>query len=107
MGVKVKKGTETHTINAPIIISTAGVYNTFLRLLPESVASKSYFYKIAKEMKPAGAAMSVFLGLVSWSGQLKDFKCRVLKIKFLARKVVKINVLKRKVLLLGSPSYRL
>ena len=77
MGVKVKKGTETHTINAPIIISTAGVYNTFLRLLPESVASKSYFYKIAKEMKPAGAAMSVFLGLVSWLALLREKSQRV------------------------------
>ena len=65
MGVKVKKGSETHAIYAPVVISTAGLYNTFLRLLPESVASKSYFYKIAKELKPAGAAMSVFIGLVS------------------------------------------
>ena len=65
MGVKVAKGSETYSNEAPTIISTAGVYNTFLRLLPESVASKSYFYKIAKEMKPASAAMSVFIGLVS------------------------------------------
>jgi all-trans-retinol 13,14-reductase len=67
MGVKVVKGSETHSIYAPIIISTAGVYNTFLRLLPEAVASKSYFYKIAKDMKPASAAMSIFVGLVNSS----------------------------------------
>jgi len=70
MGVKVEKGTETYTIHAPVIISTAGVYNTFLTLLPESVASKSYFYKIAKEMKPGSAAMSVFVGLVSFVNSL-------------------------------------
>jgi hypothetical protein len=65
MGVKVEKGSDSHVIYAPTIISTAGVYNTFLRLLPEPVASKSYFYEIAKNMRPAGAAMSVFVGLVS------------------------------------------
>jgi hypothetical protein len=33
------------------------------RLLPSSVAKASYYHKIASEMKPACAAMSVFIGL--------------------------------------------
>ena len=31
VGVRVKKGTETHEIKAPMVISDAGVYNTFQR----------------------------------------------------------------------------
>ncbi len=46
MGVKVKKGSETYELQAPIIISTAGVYNTFLKLLPQNVAQKSYYHKV-------------------------------------------------------------
>jgi hypothetical protein len=46
MGVKVEKGTESYEIQAPIIISTAGVYNTFLKLLPHNVAQKSYYHKV-------------------------------------------------------------
>ena len=46
MGVRIEKGSEIHVIHAPIIISTAGLYNTFLKLLPEPVAKNSYFYKV-------------------------------------------------------------
>jgi all-trans-retinol 13,14-reductase len=64
MGVRVSKGSETYDICAPAVISTAGLYNTFLRLLPEAVASKSYYHQIAKEMKPGTAGLSIFVGLV-------------------------------------------
>ena len=47
MGVKIEKGTETYEVQAPIIISTAGVYNTFLKLLPQDVAQKSYYHKVS------------------------------------------------------------
>ena len=46
MGVRIEKGSEIHVIHAPIIISTAGLYNTFLKLLPEPAAKNSYFYKV-------------------------------------------------------------
>ena len=62
MGVKVKKGTETYTIQAPIIISDAGLYNTFEKLLPPQVARKSYYYDICKKLKPAAGCMSIFVG---------------------------------------------
>lgn len=63
VGVNVKKGTETHSYKAPIIISNAGAYNTFQRLLPPEVANYSYFTSLLKEMKPGMTAMSIFVGL--------------------------------------------
>jgi len=62
-GVRVSKGTETHDIYAPLIISSAGLYNTFQKLLPPHLAKKSYYSKICQELKPGVAAMNVFLGL--------------------------------------------
>ncbi len=66
VGVRVKKvgGTgETFDFRAPVIMSNAGVYNTFQRLLPSPVAKGSYFRALADSMEPGLAAMSVFLGL--------------------------------------------
>lgn len=63
IGVRVKKGTETTDIMAPIIISNAGLYNTFRTLLPQETATKSRYLDIANELKPAVGAMNVFLGL--------------------------------------------
>ena len=62
-GVIVKKGSEKYKIEAPMVISSAGLYNTFERLLPPQVAEKSYFLDICKELKPGVAAMNIFLGL--------------------------------------------
>jgi len=61
-GVRVKKGTETTDIFAPMVISSAGVYNTFQSLLPKEISAKSYFTDIAKTMKPGPAAMNIFIG---------------------------------------------
>ena len=63
VGVKVLKGSEVHEIKAPLVISDAGVYNTFGSLLPKEVAQKSYFYDLCQQFKPAPAAFSVFVGL--------------------------------------------
>lgn len=63
MGVLVEKGTETHRIYAPLIVSATGIYNTFQNLLPASVASKSYFYELSRTLKPGVASMNVFVGL--------------------------------------------
>lgn len=62
-GVKVKKGSEVYSIEAPLVISNAGIYNTFQRLLPKQVSDQSYFSQICKDLKPGTAAMNVFLGL--------------------------------------------
>merc|ERR1712055_742728 len=62
-GVRVTKGSETQEIFAPMIISSAGLYNTFERLLPKEVANKSYYSQICKDLKPGIGAMNVFLGL--------------------------------------------
>ena len=39
------------------------MYNTFEKLLPPEIASKSYYTGICKELKPGIGAMNVFLGL--------------------------------------------
>ena len=62
-GVRVQKGEENVDIQAPIVISSAGVYNTFQSLLPKEVSQKSYYSKIASSLKPGYAGLSVFVGL--------------------------------------------
>ena len=62
-GVNVSKGGGTIEILAPMVISSAGLYNTFQRLLPKELAAKSYYTGICKDLKPGVAAMNVFLGL--------------------------------------------
>jgi len=62
-GVRVKKGNETSDIYAPMVVSSAGIYNTFQSLLPKEIAAKSYYTKIAETIKPATGAMNIFLGL--------------------------------------------
>eukprot|EP00088_Acartia_fossae_P016828 TRINITY_DN1947_c1_g1_i1.p1 TRINITY_DN1947_c1_g1~~TRINITY_DN1947_c1_g1_i1.p1 ORF type:complete len:627 (+),score=164.25 TRINITY_DN1947_c1_g1_i1:50-1930(+) len=62
-GVRVVKGSETHDILAPMVISSAGVYNTFQTLLPKELSAKSYYTDIARTLKPGVASMNVFLGL--------------------------------------------
>jgi len=62
-GVKVSKGNETIEILAPMVVSSAGLYNTFRTLLPKEIASKSYYTDICNKLKPGVGAMNVFLGL--------------------------------------------
>ena len=64
-GVRVRKGTTNlvYDLPAPIIVSTAGMYNTFEKLLPKHVASKSYFHGMADKIGPSMAAIYAFIGL--------------------------------------------
>lgn len=62
-GVRVTKGTESIEILAPLVVSSAGLYNTFQKLLPKELAAKSYYTQICKDLKPGVAAMNIFLGL--------------------------------------------
>ena len=63
-GVLVKKGSEQYRLNAPLIISNAGAYNTFRRLLPKEISQKSYYTDLLEnQMKPGMAALSIFVGM--------------------------------------------
>lgn len=70
IGVEVTKGSEKYQISAPIIISNAGAFNTFHRLLPPQISNQSYFSKLLKNRKPGLAAMSIFIGLKASNEQL-------------------------------------
>ena len=70
-GVLVKKGSEEYKIHAPKIISNAGAYNTFQKLLPKEISQKSYFPDLLKNMKPGKAALSVFVGMDASNEELK------------------------------------
>ena len=63
--MRVRKGTTNlvYELNAPIIISTAGMYNTFNKLLPKQVASKSIFYNWADYCQPSFATIQGFIGM--------------------------------------------
>ena len=50
-------------LNAPIIISNAGAYNTFQKLLPREISQKSYYTELLKNMEPGAAALSIFVGM--------------------------------------------
>ena len=63
MGVAVKKGGSVYKVEAPVVISSAGLYNTFQRLLPSRVAEKSYYSALARELKPSTPLISMFVGL--------------------------------------------
>ena len=63
-GVLVQKGENYFKIEAPIVISTAGIYNTFQNLLKPEVAAQSYYSNICEKLKPTGiSSIHVFLGL--------------------------------------------
>ena len=70
-GVKVQKGSGTFEIKAPLVISNAGIGNTFKELLPSRVARDSYFFELASTLKKSCTMMSVFLGLNASSEELK------------------------------------
>lgn len=64
-GVSVRKGSTNlkYNLEAPVIVSTAGMYNTFYKLLPKEVASKSSFYPMPNKIGPSSGAVYAFIGL--------------------------------------------
>ncbi|XP_063613481.1 all-trans-retinol 13,14-reductase-like [Penaeus indicus] len=62
-GVQVKKGKEIYNIQAPVVISAAGLYNTYERLLPLDIASSSRIWPVLQDLEHGPGAMSVFVGL--------------------------------------------
>merc|ERR1711953_797142 len=65
-GVKVAcngKSSPAVEIFAPVVVSSAGLYNTFQSLLPKDLSEKSYYTEISNNFIPGVGAMNVFLGL--------------------------------------------
>ncbi|XP_071803253.1 all-trans-retinol 13,14-reductase-like [Asterias amurensis] len=62
-GVTVHRTSGDVDIHAPLIISSAGVYNTFQKLLPPKVSSDICLEKKHKGAQHGVGAMSVFIGL--------------------------------------------
>ncbi len=71
VGVRAIKGHESLIIRAPVIISDAGLYNTFQNLVPRTMAKRSYYYSMASEAESGCAAMNVYLGLSASNEQLQ------------------------------------
>lgn len=57
------KGSGDVDILAPLVVSNAGFYNTYQKLLPQSVSPINDIIKETKGVKPGLGAMSVYVGL--------------------------------------------
>ena len=71
-GVSVRKGSTNlkYKLEAPVTVSTAGMYNTFYKLLSKDVASKSSLYPWANRIGPSSGAIYAFIGLNASSKEL-------------------------------------
>ncbi|RXG71505.1 putative all-trans-retinol 13,14-reductase [Armadillidium vulgare] len=69
-GVTVRHGKNETDVLAPLIISDAGVFNTFLKLLPPSISSQSRFKKFYKKER-ALTCISLFVGLDASAEELE------------------------------------
>ncbi|PIE42918.1 MAG: FAD-dependent oxidoreductase [Gammaproteobacteria bacterium] len=67
VGVKMADGNE---IRSPVIISNAGVFNTFRYLLPEAVAEKSGYLKKLGQVQPSMAHLGMYIGLKGTAEEL-------------------------------------
>ena len=70
--MRVRKGAtdQTYDIFAPHIISDAGIKNTFRKLLPRPLAQRSYYDKLADQMKSSYGSLSLFIGLTASAKEL-------------------------------------
>ncbi|XP_059812531.1 all-trans-retinol 13,14-reductase-like isoform X2 [Hypanus sabinus] len=62
-GVTVKKGEDEINLFAPIVISDAGVFNTYEELLPREVQSKPAIQALLSSLHHGVGGLSVFVGL--------------------------------------------
>lgn len=60
VGVCMKDGTE---VRAPIVISNAGVFNTFEHLLPKAVSDFTGYSKKLNTVKPSMASLCLYIGI--------------------------------------------
>ncbi|XP_052029925.1 all-trans-retinol 13,14-reductase [Apodemus sylvaticus] len=70
-GVSVKKGQELVNIYCPVVISSAGVFNTYQHLLPESVRSLPDVKKQLAMVRPGLGMLSIFICLKGTKEDLK------------------------------------
>ncbi|KAF5903218.1 putative all-trans-retinol 13,14-reductase, partial [Clarias magur] len=63
IGVSVMKGQEEVHVHAPIVISDAGIFNTYQQLLPKEVQAWPEIQKQISMLKRGEAGLSIFLGL--------------------------------------------
>uniref|UniRef100_A0A3B3ZC23 All-trans-retinol 13,14-reductase n=1 Tax=Periophthalmus magnuspinnatus TaxID=409849 RepID=A0A3B3ZC23_9GOBI len=63
IGVSVMKGQEEVHIHAPMVISDAGIFNTYQKLLPKELQAMPEIQKHLSFMKNGEGGLSVFVGL--------------------------------------------
>ncbi|WP_226703723.1 phytoene desaturase family protein [Microbulbifer elongatus] len=66
-GVRMVDGTE---ITAPAVISNAGVFNTFEKLLPQSAASAAGYQRDLEAVNPSMSHLCLYIGLNKTAGEL-------------------------------------
>jgi all-trans-retinol 13,14-reductase len=66
-GVKMQDG---HLIECPCVISSAGVANTFQKLLSSDVAAEAGYERRMKSVEPSSAHLGVYIGLKSTAEEL-------------------------------------
>ena len=62
-GVRIRKGKNEFNLFAPMVLSDAGVFNTYQKLLPPEITPKIGMDSILKKVKPGLGLFSVFIGL--------------------------------------------
>jgi len=62
-GVEVSKGGETYTICAPMVISAAGIINTYEKMIPKTVSCSASLSDTLGLVRNGHGAMSIFVGL--------------------------------------------
>nr|XP_046187969.1 all-trans-retinol 13,14-reductase-like [Oncorhynchus gorbuscha] len=63
IGVSVMKGQEEIHVHAPMVISNAGIFNTYQKLLPKELQAMPAIQKQLGMMKNGEGGLSIFLGL--------------------------------------------
>lgn len=66
-GVRMSDGTEIH---APAVISNAGVFNTFEKLLPESAAYSAGYLRQLRQVTPSMSHQCLYIGLKQTAQEL-------------------------------------
>ena len=70
-GVAVKRGNQSVLIHAPLVISDAGIFNTYNKLLPREISEKFNLNSSLKKVQSGIAALQVFVGLKGSPEELK------------------------------------
>lgn len=66
-GVRMADGSE---VLAPIVISSAGVYNTFKKLLPDTVARERGYDQLLQQVRPSIGHVGMYIGLKGTAAEL-------------------------------------